>query len=651
MPSLPSKKPSRLVIEDLAPSVAGEGFYVKRVLGEATSVQAAVYSDGHHKISARLLWREKGTEIWNVQAMKLLGNDLFGAEFFGPRVGFYEYTVEGWMDEYGTFVSDLVKKKEALQDLAVEYKIGSAFLKRAIERAKPEDKVFLKSFFEEIQKKDDPFSLFMDMKLAEVLQNSLTPENYTLADRTVLVRYQRKKALFSAWYELFPRSFGGFKGVAERMSMIAEMGFDTLYLPPIHPIGKTNRKGKDNNPKAQPQDPGSPWAIGSQEGGHDFLSPSLGSDQEFQRLLKEAEKFGIEIALDFALQCSPDHPYITEHPEWFKWRPDKTIQYAENPPKKYEDIVPLNFDTEDWKSLWEEILRVIIFWVRRGGRIFRVDNPHTKPFAFWKWLIEEVHKIDAEVIFLSEAFTRPHVMQRLAKMGFDQSYTYFTWRNTKDELTQYMNELIASPLRDYFRPNFWPNTPDILPECLQYGGRPAFIARLVLAATLSSNYGIYGPPFELCIKDAISGKEEYLHSEKYEVRKWNREKKKPLDEITEIITLVNQLRKQHPAFQTTWNLSFCEISNNFMIAYVKENFLMVVNLDPFNIQSGNLHLPLELLGIQEDQQFLVYDHLSDKKYMWNGRVQHVEINPNKCPACIFKIHSKARKEHNFDYYL
>jgi starch synthase (maltosyl-transferring) len=471
----------------------------------------------------------------------------------------------------------------------------------------------------------------------------------------------RGKALFSTWYELFPRScskdpnrHGTFEDCERLLPEIATMGFDILYLPPLHPIGRVNRKGRNNVLENNPDDVGSPWAIGSKEGGHKAVHPQLGALGDFERLIVKAKDHGIEVAMDLAFQCSPDHPYMKEHPEWFRWRPDGTVQFAENPPKRYEDIIPLNFETEKWQELWEELKSIVLFWIEKGVRIFRVDNPHTKPFSFWEWLIKEIKEKYPDVIFLSEAFTRPTVMYRLAKLGFTQSYTYFSWRNTKRELMEYLTELSKTEGREYFRPNFWPNTPDILPEYLQYGGRPAFMIRLVLAATLSSSYGIYGPAFELCINEALSGKEEYLHSEKYEIKHWDRESP---GHLRDFIARVNRIRKENVALQTTWNLRFYEVDNDALLFYGKAThdlsniILMVVNLDPFHTQNGWVRVPIEELGLDAHQPYLVHDLLSDDKYIWQGETNYVELNPQVLPANIFRVRKRLKRETDFDYFV
>ncbi len=432
------------------------------------------------------------------------------------------------------------------------------------------------------------------------------------------------------------------------------MGFDVLYLPPIHPIGKTNRKGKNNVPNCKLDDVGSPWAIGSEEGGHRSIHPALGTIDDFKDLINRAKDYGIEVAMDLAFQCSFDHPYLKEHPEWFKWRPDGTVQFAENPPKKYEDILPFNFESERWKDLWEELKSVVLFWIEKGIKIFRVDNPHTKPFLFWQWLIADIKRDYPDVIFLSEAFTRPKVMYRLAKIGFTQSYTYFAWRNTKWEIIDYLNVLTKTDVREYFRPNFWPNTPDILPELLQYGGRNAFMIRLVLAATLSSNYGIYGPAFELTLSEALSGKEEYLNSEKYELKEWDWDKE---GNLKDFIARVNKIRKENPALQDTFNVEFCNVNNDNIVSYIKITedcsniILVVVNLDPYHTHSGWVYIPSSKLGIEPRQPYLVHDLLGDDKYIWQGGRNYVEINPYISPVYIFQIRKTLRRETDFDYFM
>ncbi|MBI2877253.1 MAG: alpha-1,4-glucan--maltose-1-phosphate maltosyltransferase [Candidatus Tectomicrobia bacterium] len=654
----------RVVIEHVQPEIDGGSFPIKRVVGEPVIVQADLLADGHDEVAAVLLYRHSDEQDWREAPLRPLGNDRWEGRFTVETVGLYYYTLQGHIDRFPTWQKDLRKKAESRQACRGDLLIGVEQIERAGERAQGMDLPRLRSFSQALRAEED-LARATELALSEEL--SLLMRAYS--DRSLATRYgrelavvvDRKKALFSAWYELFPRSgsaepgkHGTWSDCERLLPEIARMGFDVLYLPPIHPIGKAHRKGKNNAPVAAPEDPGSPWAIGSEEGGHQAIHPALGTLEEFQRFVERAQEHGIEVALDLAFQCSPDHPYVKEHPEWFLWRPDGTVQYAENPPKKYEDVVPLRFETEDWRALWEALKGVVRFWIEQGIRIFRVDNPHTKPFPFWEWLIREIKRDYPEVIFLAEAFTRPKAMYRLAKAGFTQSYTYFTWRNAKGEQIAYLNELTQTEAREYFRPNFWPNTPDILPEYLQYGGRPAFVIRLVLAATLSSNYGIYGPAFELCVNDAIPGREEYLNSEKYEIKTWERNQP---GNLRELIARVNRIRRENPALQTTWNVRFYEVDNEALIAYEKATedlsnvLIIVVNLDPFHTQSGRIRIPLEELGIAVGQPYLVDDLLSHDQYIWQGAWNFVELNPQLLPACIFRVRRRLRREQDFDYFM
>jgi starch synthase (maltosyl-transferring) len=461
---------------------------------------------------------------------------------------------------------------------------------------------------------------------------------------------------------MFPRScaaqegkHGTLQDCIARLPYVASMGFDVLYLPPIHPIGYSFRKGKNNILAANPEDVGSPWAIGAKEGGHKSIHPKLGTLEDFKRLVTKAKESGIEIALDIAYQCTPDHPYVKEHPQWFRKRPDGSIQYAENPPKKYQDIYPLDFESDDWRALWEELKSIILFWAEQGVRIFRVDNPHTKSFPFWQWVIPEVKKSYPDAIFLAEAFTRPKVMYRLAKVGFSQSYTYFAWRNTKAELTEYFTEITRTEVADFFRPNLWPNTPDILTEYLQFGGRPAFMARLVLAATLGASYGIYGPAFELCENTARDpGSEEYLNSEKYEIRHWDWER---ADSLKEFIGMVNRIRRDNPALRGDRGLLFHNVDNPELICFSKRTedltnvIVVVVNLDPHHIQSGWVELPMEDLGLDPHQPIQMHDLLTDARHLWHGTKSYVELAPQSVPAHVFRVRHRIRREQDFDYFL
>lgn len=654
----------RIVIENVQPEVDEGRFPAKRVIGETVRVTADIFTDGHDVPGAGLLFREASESEWQIIPMSHVGNDRWKGQFTVEQLGVYVYTVEAWVDHFETWRNDMRKKSDAGQDVAVDMLIGAQYLTEGASRAVGDDAARLRQWADQVRTEKS-----QEGALAVVLSRQVHQVMNRYPDLRYAVRYrrelrviaERRKALFSTWYERFPRSCsvkpdrsGTFKECEKILPEIAQMGFDVLYLPPIHPIGRTNRKGKNNSAGAAPDDPGSPWAIGAEEGGHKAIHPELGTEEDFVGLVERAAGYGIEVAMDLAFQCSPDHPYVKEHPEWFRWRPDGTVQYAENPPKKYEDIYPLNFESDKWKELWEELKSVVLFWIEKGIRIFRVDNPHTKPFRFWEWLIAEVRKEYPEVIFLSEAFTRPKVMHQLAKRGFDQSYTYFTWRNSKKEIIDYLTELTQSEQREYFRPNFWPNTPDILPEFLQYGGRPAFVIKLILAATLSSSYGIYGPAFELCVSDAIDGKEEYLNSEKYEIKHWNWDQP---GNLKQFIARLNKIRRHNPSLQSTWNLRFYEADNDYLLFFGKgseeeaESILVVVNLDPYHTQSGWLHIPLDEFGITPDQPYLCHDLLSDDKYIWQGETNYVELNPQILPAYIFKLRKRLKRETDFDYFI
>jgi len=627
-----------------------EGRYpAKAIAGERVTVEADIYADGHEAIAAVLLYRRAGQRRWREVAMEPLGNDRWRAEFPAPAVGLYEFTIEAWLDPFETWRQDLAKRVEAGQDVRVELQTGARMLAAAADRAKGRDARRLRAAAQRLASgggQEALVRLALDSGLALVMAR--------WPDRRRAVRYRRELAVeaaparagFSAWYEMFPRSaapepgrHGTFADVEARLPYVAGMGFDILYLPPVHPIGRTNRKGKNNALLASPDDPGSPWAIGSEEGGHKAVHPQLGTLAGFRRLVEKAKEFGIEIALDIALQCSPDHPYVKEHPEWFRWRPDGTIQYAENPPKKYEDIYPLDFETRDWRALWEEVLSIFLFWMEQGVRIFRVDNPHTKPFRFWEWLIAQLKRVRPDVILLSEAFTRPKIMYHLAKLGFTQSYTYFAWRNSKWELTEYFRELTQPPVVDFFRPNVWPNTPDILTEYLQRGGRPAFAVRLVLAATLCANYGIYGPAFELCESVAREpGSEEYLNSEKYEIKYWDLTRP---DSLAGLITRVNAIRRENPALHSDRSLRFHYVDNEQIICYSKRSrdgantIVTVVNLDPHHVQAGFVDIPVDEWGVAET--YTVRDLLDGAEYRWQGRRNYVELDPQRRPAHILRL--------------
>jgi starch synthase (maltosyl-transferring) len=655
---------NRVVIQNVYPEIDCGEYPIKRVVGENVVVEADIFGDGHDSVSAVLLYRKKGARRWNESPMEFLENDRWRGAFVIEELTDYVYCIEGWIDHFKTWIGDIRKKFEARQDISVDLLVGAGEVERAIRKARGGERTRLKEFHSVISNTDNPHNAVSLVADSEFLQLMNRYPDRSLSSRyrkELRVQVDRQKALFSAWYERFPRScspeegiHGTFRDLETLLPEIAAMGFDVLYLPPIHPIGKINRKGKNNSVVCKPDDPGSPWAIGSDEGGHKALHPELGTMDDFLHLVEKTRDHGMEIALDLAYQCTPDHPYVKAHPEWFKKRPDGTIQYAENPPKKYQDIYPINFESEDWKALWEELKSIVEFWLEKGVRIFRVDNPHTKAFAFWEWMLVDLREKYPDAIYLSEAFTRPKVMYKLAKIGFTQSYTYFTWRNTKKEFTDYITELTKSEVKEYFRPNFWPNTPDILPQHLQFDGRQEFIKRLVLAATLSSNYGIYGPAFELCIQDAVSGKEEYLHSEKYEIKQWDWNAP---GNLKDIIRRVNTIRKENTALHQNNSIDFCHIANDMILSYLKVSgdgsniILVVVNMDPHHTQSGMVQVPIQRLGIPAEVPYMVHDMLGDAKYVWKGESNYVELNPHIIPAHIFRIHGRLRKETDFDYFM
>jgi starch synthase (maltosyl-transferring) len=647
----------RVAIEAVSPQVEAGRFPAKRSLGEKVAIEADVFADGHDAVACVVRYRHQSDSAWTEVPMVAFVNDRWRAEVIVTQLGRYLYTVQGWVDRFQTWRLQLAKRVAAGQDVGLELKVGAQLVEAAAQGAQGADAAVLVKHAEALASG------------AATIANELIDLMNRYPDRSEAVTYPRElvmlvdpeRARFSAWYELFPRSageagrHGTFRDVEKRLPYIAGMGFDVLYVPPIHPIGRTNRKGGNNSTKASPDEPGSPWAIGSAEGGHKSIARELGTLDDFRHLVGAAKEKGLDIALDIAFQCSPDHPYVSEHPEWFRHRPDGSIQYAENPPKKYEDIVPFDFECEAWRELWAELLSILTYWLDQGVRVFRIDNPHTKPFPFWEWLIGEVKRDNPDVIFLAEAFTRPKVMYRLAKCGFTQSYTYFAWRHTAWELTQYFTELTQSPISDFFRPNLWPNTPDILTEYLQTGGRPAFAARMVLAATLGANYGIYGPAFELIEARAKEpGSEEYLDSEKYQVRNWNIDSP---DSLREMITLVNEIRHENVALQSDRGLRFHTTENESLIAYTKSTtdladvVLTVVNLDPHHTQAGMVTLPLKELGLDTEKSYQAHELLSGARYLWNGPRNYVEINPHAAPAQIFRFRRRVRSEHDFEYFL
>jgi starch synthase (maltosyl-transferring) len=661
---LPGDGRKRVVVEKVAPEIDGGRFPVKRVAGDLVAVQADVFSDGHDAVAAMLLYRREHEESWGELPMEFLGNDRWQGAFTVTELGSYYYTVSGRVDHFSTWKGDLQKRSRAGAELAVSRLVGAGLIENAAGRAPADHSRRLLEKAAAIGRganDADVLHLAQDEELARLMALYAGSQATTTYGKRLEVVVERREALFSAWYELFPRSccreqgkHGTFRECERLLPLIAAAGFDVVYFPPIHPIGLTSRKGKNNAPVAEEEDPGSPWAIGSREGGHKAVHPELGTLADFQRFTARAKELGLQVALDIAFQCSPDHPYVREHPEWFRWRPDGTVQYAENPPKKYQDIIPFDFETDQWQQLWDELRSVFLFWIERGVTVFRVDNPHTKPFPFWEWVIREVQGAHPETIFLSEAFTRPKVMYRLAKLGFSQSYTYFSWRNTRWELEQYLTELTQTELKEFFRPNFWPNTPDILPEFLQYGGAPAFVTRFLLAATLSASYGVYGPPFELFLSEALSGKDEYLDSEKYQIRCWDWNDPR---NMRDLISRVNRIRRDNSALQANGDLRFLETDNDNVICYLKGSadrsnlLLVVVSLDPFNGQECTIRIPLEALGIGAGDPYLVHDLLSDEKNIWHGERNRVALCHNAVPARICRLKPRLRREQDFDYYL
>jgi starch synthase (maltosyl-transferring) len=654
----------RAVIENVTPNVEQGRFAIKRAVGEDVVVEADVFTDGHDWLRAMIQFRHEQDRDWQETPMRPLANDRWQGLFQIEREGHYHYTLTAWVDSFDSWRSELAKREQP-EDIAVALLTGAELVEQAAGRAEGENQGRLRNWANTLRG-----DAALEERKAVALTDELAGAMALYPDRSLATQYEREytivvdrqQARFSAWYELFPRScvsspgeHGTFKDCMERLAKIAAMGFDIVYLPPIHPIGHTNRKGRNNTLIAEPDDPGSPWAIGSEAGGHKAVHPDLGTLEDFRAFVQSARGLGMEVALDIAFQCSPDHPYVKEHPQWFRWRPDGSIQYAENPPKKYQDIYPINFETEDWRALWQELKSVFSFWIEQGVHIFRVDNPHTKPFVFWEWVISEIKQEHPGVLFLSEAFARPKLMYRLAKVGFTQSYTYFTWRNTKWELTHYLSELTRSEVREFFRPNFWPNTPDILHEYLQFGDRPAFVSRLVLAATLTSNYGIYGPAYELLEHEPREfGSEEYLNSEKYQVRYW--ETGRP-ESLKDFITRVNRIRRDNPALQQDWNLEFYPVDNEQLICYGKWNadssniIIGLVNLDPYHKQSGWVNLPLDKLDIDPRHPYQMHDLLTGARYLWNGERNYVELNPQGAQAHIFQLLRRVRTERDFEYFF
>ena len=656
----------RVVIENVEPQVDCGRFPIKRIIGDRVTVTADIFVDGHDILYTVLRHKSAAQKDWDEVPMEALPNDVWRGEFIVGTEGRHLYSLQAWIDHFQSWTRDLGKKFEAAQDLSVDILTGVQLIEAAAARSTGKDKSLLAATAADIRKlaatdmpKAVEKSSSADLK-ALMIRNA-DRSRATTYSMELAVIVDREKARFSAWYEMFPRSTsplperrGTLQDCTKRLDYVAGMGFDIIYLPPIHPIGRLNRKGKNNNERALPDDMGSPWAIGASEGGHKAIDPKLGTLEDFKQFVSRASKLGLEVALDLAYQCAPDHPYVKEHKDWFRIRPDGSVQYAENPPKKYQDIYPLDFETEKSNELWEELKSVVLYWIDQGIRIFRVDNPHTKPFDFWEWMITDIKSRYPDVLFLAEAFTRPRPMYELAKLGFTQSYTYFSWRNTKRELTEYLEELTQTDVREFFRPNLWPNTPDILTDYLQHGGRPAFMIRLVLAASLGANYGIYGPAFELAENRAVrQGSEEYLDSEKYQIRNWDLDNPASLSGL---ITTVNKIRRENPALRSDLSLQFHPVDNEQIIAYSKTTddllniILVVVNLDPERTQAGMIDLPLDALHLDLRQPYQMHDLLTDAKYVWRGSRNYVELDPQRVPAHIFCLRRRVRTENGIDYF-
>jgi len=683
-----AERPPRVVIENVHPEVDDARYPIKRTTGEQVRVTADIFADGHDRLAGVLRYRLTDAPLetgrlahdhdWREVPVESLGNDRFGASFAVLALGRYEYTLQAWIDRFASWRervsnkfaagqgvdADLLEGAQLLRETAASLPAGTRALDGGLlvqappgsSRPSPEHAHDYRGWL--LQQagllssglpEADRMAIALSPRLSAAMTVCADRHGASVHDRTQAVHVERERARFGAWYEMFPRSAGAdptrsatFDDAARRLPAIAALGFDVVYLPPVHPIGRSSRKGRNNALVAAPGDPGSPWAIGSAEGGHMAVDPGLGGLAAFDRFVATAGRLGLEVALDLALQASPDHPYVTAHPCWFRRRVDGRIKYAENPPKKYQDIYPFDFESDEWRDLWHEMLRVALFWIDRGVRIFRVDNPHTKPFRFWQWLIGEIRERHPDVVFLAEAFTRPAVMRLLAKVGFSQSYGYFTWRNTKDELERYFTELTKTEVREYMRVNLFANTPDILSEYLQRGGRPAFQVRLILAATLGASYGIYSG-FELCENLAVAGTEEYVDSEKYEirVRDWNRP-----GHIKELVARVNQIRRENPALHGDWSLAFHATDNPHLIAYSKHSddranvVFTVVNLDPFNVQHGWVRAPTTDWPVPRGGPCAMHDLLTEERFEWRGEWNYIRLEPGVRPAHVFRVETR-----------
>ncbi len=653
---------SSIIIERVQPEVDGGRWPAKREVGDRLEVSADIVKEGHDVLSCVLRYRTVKETSWHETAMRHVDNDRWAGYFDLHENTRYLYTIAAFVNMFESWRQEVTKKSEAGEPIGSELQEGRALVEQTARRADEPGKARLEKFLRRWGSADTQeiqLSVALNAELSQLVEHHQERHAWTQYDRELELVVDRVRARYGAWYEMFPRSQGTipargstFKECEKRLPAIKAMGFDVLYLTPIHPIGRTNRKGKNNSLTPLPTDPGSPYAIGNELGGHDAIEPGLGTIEDFDRFQEAVRTHGMEIALDFALNCSPDHPYVTQHPEWFAHRPDGTIKYAENPPKKYQDIYNVDFYCKDWRGLWNEMKRVILFWASHGVKIFRVDNPHTKPVGFWGWLIGEVQAQYPDVMFLSEAFTKPKMMKVLAKAGFTQSYTYFTWRNSKQELTEYMTELSQSEMREYFRPNFFTNTPDILPEILQQGGRPAFKFRLVLAATLSPSYGIYSG-YELCENLALPGREEYLDSEKYEIKVWEWDRP---GNIIDYVTAINRIRRENAALHELENLEFYVSSNDQILFYGKStvdkrnSVLVAVNLSPFHYQEAHLRIPIAALGIKPEDTYQLHNVITDRRDLMTGDSYIVRLDPQVEPAAIFVVRRWTHREQDVDFF-
>jgi starch synthase (maltosyl-transferring) len=644
-----------VIVTSVAPSVDGGRWPIKRARGEGVTVRAGVIVDSHEALAVELLHRHADADTARVVRMEATGNDEYVGRFETTELGRYRYRVRAWIHRFGTWQDQFERRVnggESGDELKSELRAGMELLGRAAENAPEEARRRLEDYRAAFA--DGSYEAALSDEVEELARRHF-PHDMEATSATHEVVCDPEIARSGAWYEFFPRSAGDtgahatLDDAAERLPRIRDLGFDVVYLPPIHPIGETNRKGKDNAPVAEEGDPGSPWAIGGPRGdgtlgGHKSVHPALGGLNAFDRFVDRANELGLEVALDVAFQTSPDHPYVDEHPEWFYHRPDGTLRYAENPPKKYQDVHPINFESDDWPALWRELKSVFEFWIDRGVTTFRVDNPHTKPLAFWQWCLRELREDTPELIVLAEAFTRPKMMYALAKLGFNNSYTYFTWRNGKEELTEYARELFHTDAAEFFRPNFWPNTPDILHDYLVHGGRPAHKIRFVLAATLSSAYGVYGPPFEHVVTDQHPDREEYAQNEKYEVKTWNWHDP---DSLQPFIARVNRIRKANPALQQMRNIRFLETKNPNLLAYSKHAggnaVVAVVNLDPHDAHAGQLVTPHDLPWLPRNESFLANDLLAGSRHTWHGTHHYLELSPD-APAHLFRIEAEGSNE-------